>query len=221
MTTVFTGDEFLIRLRRRPNSTLPRARPIKQEFGDQPTKLLQVPLVAAEYNLKMGAVDRADQLRSNEGYDHRIRRGGWQALAWTFLLEIALVNSFLLQLRGSPRWARHTTQRQWRQQLVEEIFNTYGTDGTSRQKFRSGDEFTPIEQHKHVYRGKCSRCLGCQGLRIGQTRSRSQRRRQPLGQPDANSLNRKKARMTRMGCDKCDVAICTSGDCWRQYHTQI
>ncbi len=51
----------------------------------------------------MGAVDTGNQLRATEGLDHRNRRG-WRAIAWTFLLEVALVNSYLLQQRApGPR----------------------------------------------------------------------------------------------------------------------
>ncbi|KAK1989654.1 hypothetical protein LX36DRAFT_743661 [Colletotrichum falcatum] len=37
-------------------------------------------------------------------YSRLIRRGGWQLIAWNFLLEVALVNSFLLQLWGRLGW---------------------------------------------------------------------------------------------------------------------
>ncbi|KAM4067463.1 DDE superfamily endonuclease [Hirsutella rhossiliensis] len=37
--------------------------------------------------------------------------GNWRAIAWTFLLETALVNSYLLQLRGQPSWPRISSQQ--------------------------------------------------------------------------------------------------------------
>lgn len=101
-------------VRRRPTTTQARARPIKQKFGDEPVKVLPVPSIAADYNDFMGAVDIGDQLRASEGLDHRICKGSWRAIAWTFLLEVALVNSYILQARGSPAWKPYQSQHNWR-----------------------------------------------------------------------------------------------------------
>ena len=172
---------------------------------------------ADTYNKQMGAVDTGNQLRATEGLDHRNRRGGWRAIAWTFLLEVALVNSYLLQQRapGPSPWPPYRTQRPWRQRLVDDLIALYGKTGGTRQRFRAGDTTVPLSQHNHVNRGKGGLCFGCQGLRAGEVRSRS---RQPLGQV---SGNRVKATSTRKGCDICNVAICTRQECWDFYHSLI
>lgn len=92
----------------------------------------------------MNAVDRGDQMRAYWSPTRRIRRGGWKALAWDFLLEISLINSFLLQKRGKPQWKRIDSQADWRQQLVYSLIETYSKETQSRERFRTGDEFTPI-----------------------------------------------------------------------------
>jgi hypothetical protein len=217
LTTVYSGTEFKQRGRRRPNTTQPRARPIKAAFGKENKKTMTQPAAAIDYNDNMGAVDIGDQLRSYSGYDHRFRRGGWQSISWSFLLEVALVNSYLLQLRGQPSWQRYKNQVEWRQRLVDDICKTYEKQGSSRQRFRAGDEFTPISQHNHVNREKRARCGACQGQQVGLARSR-----RPLTELGGNSLNsRKAANMTPMGCDKCDVAICIKPNCWDLYHRPI
>jgi hypothetical protein len=43
----------------------------------------------------MGYVDQADQLRATNPGLRRVKRGGWHAL-WNFILNVTLVNSFLL-----------------------------------------------------------------------------------------------------------------------------
>ncbi|POR30845.1 Uncharacterized protein TPAR_08914, partial [Tolypocladium paradoxum] len=118
-TTIYTGHEFCQRVRRRPTTTHARARPIQQEFGAEPVKTQTLPSISIDYNDKMGAVDIGDQLRASEGIEHRVRKGSWRALAWTFLLEVALTNSYLLQLHGQvgPGWKAQKTQRGWRQLL--------------------------------------------------------------------------------------------------------
>ena len=74
----------------------PKPQPIRRLFSDEAVKLIKIPTMAAEYNDEMNHVDRGDQLRSYLAYDHPLRRGAWQALCWTFLLDVALVNSYIL-----------------------------------------------------------------------------------------------------------------------------
>lgn len=183
-------------------------------------KTIKVPSIAADYNDHMNSVDISDQLRSTLGYDHRIRRGGWQAIAWTFLLDVILINSYILQLKGKPSWKSYNVQTSWRQQLIDALCERYGKTGGSRQRYRSGDEFTPLSQHNFVNRGKKSRCLACQGHRVGQPRSKGSAEG-PLQPVSSNSLNRSSSRravQTVFGCDMCDVAICKSQSCWDFYH---
>ncbi|KAI8710682.1 hypothetical protein NCS52_01549000 [Fusarium sp. LHS14.1] len=106
LSTAFTGEERCDRWRKRPSTKTPMARPIQRFFSGEPIKLISIPTIAASYNDEMNHVDRGDQRKSYLGYDHPIRRGAWQAIAWTFLLDIVLVNSFLLQLHGEPAWER-------------------------------------------------------------------------------------------------------------------
>ena len=84
LTTVFIGadDERVVRQRKKPSSRKSEAKPIRRFFfGNEATKELNIPTVAATYNDQMNHVDRGDQLRSYYKYDHPLRRGAWQALA--------------------------------------------------------------------------------------------------------------------------------------------
>ncbi|KFA53373.1 hypothetical protein S40293_09399, partial [Stachybotrys chartarum IBT 40293] len=73
LSTVFTGQEFVRRVRRRPGPSA-TSHSIRKSFGDAPVKELPMLAAAAAYNDQMGAVDIGDQLRATEGLDHRIRR---------------------------------------------------------------------------------------------------------------------------------------------------
>lgn len=216
LTTAFTGDEFVHAVRKKPTSTKASARAIQRFFANQPVKEVQIPQVGVDYNNEMNGVDQGDQLRSNLGFDHRICKGGWQAIAWTFLLDVALINTYLLQLRGQPDWKPITSQRAWRQLILEALIAEFSTKVPSRKSFRTGDESTPIIQHKRVQRGKRAGCVACKGKRLGERQSK----RRPLGEAGSNRLNRRPP-MTRLGCDLCDVAICSSKYCWDFYHRQI
>lgn len=212
MTTAYTGDEREVRTRRRPTTTQPHTRPMLAAFGAEAVKELEVPSVSAAYNDQMGAVDIADQLRASEGIDHRVCMGSWRAIAWSFLLEVCLVNSYLLQLRGQPDWPRLTNQRAWRQAIIDGLINGYAQQGQSRKRLRPGDEVTPVSSHERIHRGKSSPCVGCKGQRIG-----TRKKRRVLGSTNGNSLTR--PRQTRSGCKQCDVAICTVGECWYFWHS--
>ncbi|KAJ0126279.1 hypothetical protein HZ326_30614 [Fusarium oxysporum f. sp. albedinis] len=190
LSTVFTGEERCDRWRKRPSTKTLMARPIQRFFSGEPVKLISIPTIAASYNDEMNHVDRGDQRRSYLGYDHPIRRGAWQAIAWTFLLDV----------------------RKWRESIYNAVFQALHPQSRPRQTFRAGDEFTPVAQHKHIRRGKKSDCLACKGLQLGQSRSKSTRR------PLAPVSNNKRRRQSIWGCEQCDVAICNSRDCWYFYH---
>jgi hypothetical protein len=176
----------------------------------------------------MGAVDIADQLRSYlSAGSHRQRRGPARALTWTFLLAVALTNSFLLQRLGQPPWPSYRSQSRFLDALIDGIFEEYRQTGSTRQRYRAGDTSMPFSQHNHVRRSKHSRCLACQGIQIG-PRSQSMqksRKRRALGQLDENALNQqqrqpKRGTDTYWACDVCHVAICKDRQCWYFYHRQ-
>lgn len=201
-----------MRKRKRPNTEQARARPIQHFFGDEAIKTFEIPSIAATSNDEMNHVDRGDQLRASRGYSHPIRRGPWQALAWTFLLDTAFINNYLLQLHGQPQWKKIRSQNEWRSRLVDDLILTYHQDSQSRKRFTVGDEKTAFDQHNHVNRGKCSPCLACQGIRCGEIRSRSKRK------PLAGTSGNRRPPQTRYGCQECDVAICNNPNCWDFYH---
>jgi hypothetical protein len=189
----------------------------------------------------MNGVDIADHLRSNMRSDHRQRRGPARALSWSFLLQTALANSFILQLKSRPAWTPYSSQSRWQQALINDIFRVYGQEGSSRKRYRAGNSFIPIEQHILIGRSP-SHCLACKGIQIG-SRSKSQQHRQgqgprnqgsqrprsqsPLEQLDNDSLNSKagpqssKGTPTRWGCGTCNVALCKKPKCWDFYHRPI
>jgi short subunit dehydrogenase-like uncharacterized protein len=98
LSTVHTGadEERTQRKRKKPATKGSRKKEtdIQRYFGKNSSILIAIPTVAASYNDEMNHVDRGDQLRSYTSYEHRFRRGPWQALLWSFLLDVALANPF-------------------------------------------------------------------------------------------------------------------------------
>ncbi|EGU86542.1 hypothetical protein FOXB_02940, partial [Fusarium oxysporum f. sp. conglutinans Fo5176] len=121
--------------------TKAEAQRLQQVFNGDQSRIIPIPSVAAQCNDEMNHVDRGDQIRSYTTYQHRFRRGPWQALLWSFLLEVALANSFILQKKTrQPRWKPYTTLRAWKEAIYNAIFNKYGTDSHTRKRSRTGKE---------------------------------------------------------------------------------
>ncbi|RKK21506.1 hypothetical protein BFJ67_g17243 [Fusarium oxysporum f. sp. cepae] len=117
LSTVYSGadDQRTLKRRKKPANKGAQSKPIQETFGDAVIKVIPIPTISASYNDEMNHVDRGDQIRSYTSYEHRFRRGPWQALLWSFFLDVALANSFILQLKTSqPRWPPYKTLESWK-----------------------------------------------------------------------------------------------------------
>lgn len=219
-STYYTGDEDLVwREHRRP-----RTRQTGVFWGSDHQKVAPLPEFADEYNLQKGGVDRGDQLRSYNVWDHHIKGSRHGALVLEFLLEVVLVNTYLLQRHfcGPLRWRRYLNQSDWRQALFEAIVTQFAPDSASRQR---GCEGTAVPgavsttiRHTLIFRGKNSDCAACNGRTLqGPTPSK---KRRVLGEISGNSVPRAPPvrKTTQYGCNVCDIALCTSSNCWYKFH---
>ncbi|KAF5626670.1 transposase IS4 domain protein [Fusarium tjaetaba] len=159
--TSFSGSETAQHLRSRPNTTQAQAREARF-FGLDYERMIDTPSIKIAYNFNMNGVDRGDQLRAHRGCgQRRNRHDGWHALAWTFLLDTILVNTYILQQKGQCNWGTYRSQADWRDTLTEALMRKYASASTLRRRFRSGNEFLPISQHKHVQGDNNGRYEGC------------------------------------------------------------
>jgi hypothetical protein len=120
MSSALSGDEKVLRIRKRPKETSSKAKTAREPFGNDAIKELFIPVVVDGYNYYMGAVDEFDHLTAqNAGLCH-VKRGGAQALEH-WLLRTVLVNSYLLALYSDvpePRQINFRSQQDFRRQLV-------------------------------------------------------------------------------------------------------
>ena len=144
----------------------------------------------------MNGVDIGDQLRANSYNSGRcIRRGGWQALCHLFLLEVSVINCFLLQRHGytGPQRESHV----FRRQLYVEIFKKFSRAMAATKTPTTAPTMVPTAAPTHIKirRQKRSWCAYC-----------SSRKRNVI-------LNVKKAGPSRQkhfihfGCDICCVPL--------------
>ena len=78
-----------------------------------------------QYNTYMGGVDKADQLLSYYGFNHRAIK--WWKRTLFHLLDLAIVNSYILyKLSSDP--SRQPSHQQFRIQLAKELLNRTGIE---------------------------------------------------------------------------------------------
>ncbi|KAI0182866.1 hypothetical protein EV127DRAFT_353957 [Xylaria flabelliformis] len=175
-----------------------------------------LPALVNDYNLEKCGVDRANQLRSYNTYDHRIRKGREQCLFLQFVLDVVLTNTFLLQKRSkSLHHKRYRDQAPWREALLDNIFEKYGfASKTGTRGFSGPNTFKRhASEHQQIKRGKYSDCKACKGFTI------SSQKRTVLGEIDPNATIGKR-KQTQYGCSDCDVALCNTSYCWDIWHRQ-
>jgi len=97
MSSVWSGDQRVIRLRKRPKETSSKAKTARVPFGKDAVKELSIPAIADGYNYHIGAVNEFNHLTAQNAGLRYIKRGGHQALEH-WLLRTVLVNYYLLAL---------------------------------------------------------------------------------------------------------------------------
>jgi hypothetical protein len=116
MSSFISGNERVLRLRKRPKETSSKAKTIQIPFGNQAIKILSIPVIADGYNYYIGAVDEFDYLTAqNTGLRH-VEREGHQALEH-WLLRTVLINCYLLALYSDvpePREISFRSQQDFR-----------------------------------------------------------------------------------------------------------
>ena len=108
LTTIHSGDQFIIRLRRRPRDTSTSAVVTQTPFirnstilADQELQFdpyrraLPIPIQIDDYNSYMNGCDIADQLRAWFKTQRQSNRSWWPL--FYFLLDHSIINAYLLQ----------------------------------------------------------------------------------------------------------------------------
>ncbi|KAI0187905.1 hypothetical protein EV127DRAFT_321374, partial [Xylaria flabelliformis] len=130
-----------------------------------------LPMIQHQYNHYKCGVDTANQLRSYNNWSHRVRRGREQCLFLQFILDVVLVNTFILQRDCQPErlgWKQYESQTAWRKDLSKAIFDKYGSQAKAGTRGYSGPNTfkkRPSE-HQLIKRGKNSDCKACKGFKI-------------------------------------------------------
>jgi hypothetical protein len=76
MSSFISGDERILRRRKRPKETSSKAKTTRIPFGNQAIKILSIPVITDRYNYHMGVVDEFDYLTAQNAGLRHVERGG-------------------------------------------------------------------------------------------------------------------------------------------------
>jgi hypothetical protein len=208
--TVDKTDDFRDKVRRRPAKTSTNGRIVRQVFGEDATKQLQIPCFIDDYNHHMGGVDLANQFR--ESYEtHRATQRNWWPLFYWFI-DVASINAYrLYYLYQVQQGAQPISHLDFRVQLITRLLD-YSTQAKLqylRKDLGGKRVFGPELGHLHhwIKRPKQENCRWC--LYILQ-------RQRVLNK---GAVSKDRAKQSRGGCAFCEVALCQVGDCWSFFHS--
>jgi hypothetical protein len=222
MSSFLSGNERVIRKRKRPKETSSKAKTARAPFSDDElVKELSIPAIADGYNYNMGAVDEFDHLTTQNAGLRHVYRGGHQALEH-WLLRTVLINCYLLALCSDvpePRNVSFRSQQDFRRQLVGALL-AKGRGGEVCPKRRiskisQGAEQVPISEHILGKMGRKGSCVSCQGLRFGDR----PKKRVALGVIAANRARPSVRHDSIFGCLQCDVHLCKIRPCFDIFHS--
>jgi len=220
-STMFDGQAYTIRDRKRPSKTSTSAKTARAPFGDKPRAMLSIPDFDDVYNHYMGAVDQADQLRASYAYNRRCRSGGHKAL-YEFLIEISVINAYKLSLHSEvSKEAKYTVHSEFRTALATGLIQISERRFLKRKRTSIGSaierSMIRLDDHQICRRKSLGDCRGCK--EIGRTAR--PRNRQVLGEITPNLGDSGRGKRSIFGCDICDIPLCRDGPCWAAYHNSI
>jgi hypothetical protein len=221
------GEEHtIVRSRRRPQATSTNGPLVRKVFGEDVRKDLEIPLFIDDYNHFMGGVDIADQLRAYYSTQRTSLRSWYPLFFW--IVDTAILNAYLMgrQLHGNE----YMEHKEFRVSLWSSLFS-YSTQvilGRKLPKFYSPEssQYTLKPQssiniqskqeggleHKWKALEKRVYCYNCRQVSL------VTKKRKFGDEIPVNVVQRKRAGQTQWACSICDVPLCTSGDCWVDYH---
>ena len=158
---------------------------------------VQKPKAVIEYNKFMGGVDLADQLGSYYGFEHRSHK--WWKKAFFFLLEVSIVNSYVLYCNKNPNTKTRYTHLKYCTELANDLLVVAGVECTRRSLGPLQSDLSPAarltERHFMEKTGAQRDCHLC-----------------------SNRKGRKR-KTSIYTCKQCELPMCVV-PCFELYHTK-
>jgi len=227
MSTINASEQTVVRLRKRPSAT---TKQVKNVFGDEVVKFLEIPGLIDMYNHHMNGVDLADQTRASYAYMRPLRRT-WLPLFF-YCFETAISNAAQLFMDGDKDKVKQSGHRKFREACAVEMME-YGDEKRplplqleknmqaliDESKACRSSPIEPIQnsctgEHKIIHE-KARACAACTKARRKATGSAAARGRKLLA--ELARAPRSRTPRTRYGCSKCKIFLCQSDRCWESH----
>ena len=174
---------------------------------------VEKPEAIVEYNKYMGGVDKGDQLLSYYGFPHRTVK--WWKRAFYYLLDVAIINSYILYCKTVK--GRHLTHEQYRISLAKQLLKT--TAVTAPVATSSGEPQptpAPLQRRRSVQ--PLARLTERHfPEQIGRSATGSTLQRNCIVCSNKRGRGR---RTTTFKCKQCDAPMCIV-PCFELHHTKI
>ena len=216
------SEDKIQRIRRCPKITSENRRILAPVFDCQPFKKLFIPKAIDDYNHHMKRVDQANQLRASVTCHRKQNYRTWWPLLF-FLLDVACVNAYLLwkwsSTANSTRIEKtHNGHRDFMVALCNQLLH-------SNDKVQSLPTVDPNPAHERVQNEGHARCEWGKRHPPGCPRKRPKKRQFGTDITESTVNGTDDAifggSMTHLKCRKCQVWLCTRGQCWQRYHSSI
>ena len=153
----------------------------------------------------MGGVDIANQLRAAFTTLHHQNYCYWKPL-FHWLLDIALVNSYLLAKAITPKLRHCHDHRQFQETLAKALMT-----------------YSETLEHNQILRPTRAYCAYCR--KNQNWKPKHQGRARAFGTDITNIRDSSRGgsgyhwgSKTQWGCNACNISLCKIGDCWRLWH---
>ena len=222
MSTVYSGEETILRQRRRPKQGQKKEMAKHAPFKGKAAAMLAIPICFDQYNQHMGQVDNFDQLTSSCPGWRPIRRGGWQAIEH-WLLLVVLINTYVIvqqARKASDILKSLRNQQEHREAIYEGLLKlAQHTHFNPKKRPMITKETDELDIRGHCLIRIESRlaCVYCAGKRPSSAGFRVKKRK-VLGEASMSDLN--KNTRTSMKCKECNMAFCNpkTRGCFDNYH---
>jgi len=232
MTTIVEARTTVSRVRKRPNT---KDKWIKEEFGDQPFKLLEIPDFIDMYNHLMNSIDRADQIRTYYRTNRRNYRT-WKPL-WNYLFQTTICNAALIWIDQGSSTKKKGGHLDFRKKLATQLM-AHSSSSTYTSPIDGFGVRTNLQNHVVTSTNACNgvriilsqiakECKAC--MTQGRTAQASGKRivMQELSvnsvriKEDGEKVRRSRPPRTKYGCSVCLIHLCQGGPCWEEHILSI
>jgi hypothetical protein len=212
LSTVHTVHEissFVISERNCPSKTSTNASTSRKVFGDLPFMDLEILTWVDDYNHHMNSVDLANQHR--QPYDtQRIAYRTWIPL-FHWILDQAIINAYKLASIAKT-WPKdsHSIHLEFRRALYARLLDY--------SKLRLWKDPSPHNWTVRPKRQSCAMCCAREKLR-----KKLVAMQEEAGIVVYNDTDRKgpvRPEKSWSGCDYCDVPLCKTSSCFKDWHSQ-